>query len=99
MGHSGAIAAARRLASTGTPIGVSTSSSTSTLTACGFSTDLTKYYDDGAGPIGNGTVLYNDAALTTVYTGATKDYHKIGVGSRAYISSVTGALSNFGLCF
>ena len=102
MGHSGAIASARRrgTATDPQPLSVSTAVDGTPAGACLLSTPLTVYYDLNAFPgfIGNGMTLYTTSALTTTWDGGnTFDYHKLGTGGYGIVSTV-GVVSGFGLC-
>tara|TARA_R110000772_G_scaffold62137_1_gene139624 strand:+ start:35234 stop:35659 length:426 start_codon:yes stop_codon:yes gene_type:complete len=77
-----------------TSIGVSSLGNISTVTACGYSLVATKYY---TAPLGNGTVLYSDATLTTLYSTAPARYNKIGFGTVGWISA-SGVISNLTFC-
>ena len=52
-------------------ITISSSSSSTPNTACGYSLDTTVYY---SGTLGNNTRLYTDSALTTAYTGSGSNH-------------------------
>jgi hypothetical protein len=82
---------------TGITISLSTLTNITGLNVCVYALNLTKYYDGGG--IGNGMIIYDDVSLTTPYTGSGKDFRRISSGGFGKISTITGEVSSFGVCF
>ena len=74
-------------------IQISSSSSATPSTACGYTLNTTVYY---SGTLGNTTRLYTDSALTTAYTGSGSN-HKFPNNNYATIDS-SGYVSGYQPC-